>query len=424
METHHEQETESYTIPECSLSQEEIDSDRKNDAELGLVDLTINELWESFRRDSSIEADFETYSLTDAELTTPVPKENEDEEDGGSDYMYLRYETLGVGAADVFNIELEKLLEAAGNAGTFGDYIFSVSEILAARHKSCRTALDLASARFYGTCGVKKDAAISTEWQKAVSRWSREVPPYDKGGNEKEIITSAFQWVVLHLEEWMNPEGNKELLKEYAGREASMPLKVLGLQEADFIFEFEWVFVRFGMTKPSLKETDIDLSKSLGDQSLRIFEIYAAQSQDPSMAIALAQAYTYGLIGGIRNKSKAVKWYETAASMGSRNSMTRAGLACLMTSPVNILKAMLWILNARNAGDEMAKEILAFELSAGDLKATLEKLLMNLGALQSSMALLSVCRALELYFDPVYNKTFASAEDAQLWRERVKALKQ
>ena len=59
METHHEQETESYTIPACSLSQEEIESDRKNDAELGLVDLTINELWESFRRDSSIEADFE-----------------------------------------------------------------------------------------------------------------------------------------------------------------------------------------------------------------------------------------------------------------------------------------------------------------------------------------------------------------------------
>ena len=423
METHHEQETESYTIPACSLSQEEIESDRKNDAELGLVDLTINELWETFRRDSIIEADFETYSLTDAELTTPVPKENEDEEDGDSNYMYLRYETLGVDAADVFNIPLEKLLEAAGNAGTFGDYIFSVSEILAARHKSCRTALDLASARFYGTSGVRKDIPISTAWLKTAARWARELPQYDNGGNGKEILTSAFQWEVLHLDDCMIPEGNKERLKEYAGKEASIPLKVFGLQEADYIEEFEWIFVRFGMTKPSLKETDIDPSISLGEQFLRIFEIYAAQSLDPSMAVALAQAYTYGFIGGIRNKSKAVKWYETAASMGSRNSMTRAGLAYLRTSPVNIFKALQWIFDARGAGDEMAKEILAFEVSAGDLKATLEKLLMNLGSLQSSMALLSVCRALELYFDPAYNKTFASAEDAQLWHEWVKVLK-
>ena len=100
MEEHHEKETEVYAIPACSLSQEEIDSGRKEDAELGLVDLTLNELWELFRRDSLIEADFETYSLTDAELSTPVPKENDEEEDGSSDNSLIRYETLGVGKSE------------------------------------------------------------------------------------------------------------------------------------------------------------------------------------------------------------------------------------------------------------------------------------------------------------------------------------
>ena len=160
-----------------------------------------------------------------------------------------------------------------------------------------------------------------------------------------------------------------------------------------------------------------------GEQFLHIFEIYVTQTLDPRMAIALGQTYTYGYIGGIRDTAKAVRWYETAASQGSRNAMTRAGLAYLRSLPVNIYKALQWIFNARHAGDEMAAEMLGFKLKIGDADITFEQVLMTFGAKQSLDMLVKVSYALELYFDPAHNMTFAADEDRQIWHAWVERLK-